>query len=118
MSSSSALVVAVFTALADVNALERRPEYLADIRGVEDLAGYLGAVENGLSFGPLAGDRGVGTFGGSEDHTAILCSRAGRLAQYAFRPVRFERDVGLPPDWTFVVGASGVAAEKAGGARA
>jgi galactokinase len=117
LSSSSALVVAVFTALAAVNALDEREKYQANLRRPEDLAGYLGAVENGLSFGPLAGDRGVGTFGGSEDHTAILCCRAGRLAQYAFCPVRFERDVNLPPGWTFVVGASGVAAEKAGGAR-
>ena len=35
-------------------------------------AGYLGAVENGLTFGTLAGTSGVGTHGGSEDHTAIL----------------------------------------------
>jgi galactokinase len=116
LSSSSALVVAVFTALAAANALEDREEYRASLRRPEDLAGYLGAVENGLSFGALAGGRGVGTFGGSEDHTAILRCRAGRLAQYAFRPVRFERDVGLAPVWTFVVGASGVTAEKAGGA--
>jgi galactokinase len=117
LSSSSALVVAVFTALAAVNALEEREEFQTSLRRPEDLAGYLGAVENGLSFGPLAGDRGVGTFGGSEDHTAILCCRAGQLAQYAFCPVRFERESALPPGWTFVVGASGVSAEKAGGAR-
>jgi galactokinase len=117
LSSSSALVVAVFAALAAANALEEREEYKASLRRPEDLAGYLGAVENGLSFGPFAGNRGVGTFGGSEDHTAILCCRAGRLAQYAFRPVRFERDVALPPGWTLVIGASGVAAEKAGAAR-
>lgn len=117
LSSSSALVVAVFTALARSNALEEREEFRSNIRSSEDLAGYLGAVENGLSFGPLAGDRGVGTFGGSEDHTAILCCRAGRLAQYSFCPVRFEREVALPSGWTFVVGASGVSAEKAGGAR-
>jgi galactokinase len=117
LSSSSALVVAVFMALAASNALEEREEYRTGLSRPEDLAGYLGAVENGLSFGPLAGDLGVGTFGGSEDHTAILCCRAARLAQYAFCPVRFERDAELPAGWTFVVGASGVAAEKAGGAR-
>jgi galactokinase len=117
LSSSSALVVAVFTALARSNALEEREEFRSNIRSPEDLAGYLGAVENGLSFRTLAGDRGVGTFGGSEDHTAILCCRSGQLAQYAFCPVRFEREVALPPGWTFVVGASGVSAEKAGGAR-
>lgn len=117
LSSSSALVVAVFTALAAANELDEREEYRASLRRPEDLAGYLGAVENGLSFGVLAGDRGVGTFGGSEDHTAVLCCRAGRLAQYSFCPVRFERDVALSPGWTFVIGASGVAAEKAGNAR-
>ena len=117
LSSSSALVVAVFTALARINGLEERQEFRSNIIRPEGLAGYLGAVENGLSFGTLPGDRGVGTFGGSEDHTAILCCRAGQLAQYAFCPVRFEREVALPPGWTFVVGASGVAAEKAGGAR-
>ena len=117
LSSSSALVVAVFTALAAANALEERDDYRRSLRRPENLAGYLGAVENGLSFGVLAGDRGVGTFGGSEDHTAILCCRAGFLAQYAFCPVRFERAVALPPGWTFVVGASGVTAEKAGNAR-
>jgi galactokinase len=117
LSSSSALVVAVFTALAAANALEEREEFRTSMPRPEDLAGYLGAVENGLSFGALAGDRGVGTFGGSEDHTAILCCRAGQLAQYAFCPVRLEREVALPPGWTFVVGASGVSAEKAGAAR-
>ncbi len=117
LSSSSALVVALFTALASGNGLDRREEFRTNIRRPEDLAGYLGAVENGLSFGPLAGDRGVGTFGGSEDHTAAICCRAGRLSQYSFCPVRFERDVSLPTDWTFVVGASGVSAEKAGAAR-
>jgi galactokinase len=117
LSSGSALVVAIFTALAHVNAIEKHPACRANIRRAEDLAGYLGAVENGLSFGTLAGDRGVGTFGGSEDHTAILCCRAGQLAQYAFCPVRFEREVALPPRWTFVVGTSGVSAEKAGAAR-
>ena len=49
-------------------------------RQPEILAGYLATIENGQSFGSLAGDRGVGTFGGSEDHTAICCCRAGRAA--------------------------------------
>lgn len=117
LSSGSALVVAIFTALAHVNALEEQPAYRANIRSPEDLAGYLGAVENGRSFGALPGNRGVGTFGGSEDHTAMVCCRAGKLSQYAFCPVRLEREVALPPDWTFVVAASGVIAEKSGGAR-
>ena len=120
LSSSSALVVAVFTALAAVNGLERRPEYRANIRSVLDLAGYLGTVENGQSFRALSGgggDAGVGTFGGSEDHTAILCSQAGVLRQYAFCPVRHERDVAFPRGWRLVIAVSGVVADKTGGAR-
>jgi galactokinase len=117
LSSGSALVVAIFTVLAHVNALEEHAVYRANIASLEDLAGYLGAVENGLSFGDLAGDRGVGTFGGSEDHTAMLRCRAGKLSQYAFCPVRHERDVALPADRTFVVASSGVTAEKSGAVR-
>jgi len=99
-----------------VNALESRPAYRAAIRSTDELAGYLGAVENGLDFGSLRGSHGVGTFGGSEDHTAILSARPGTIVQYRFCPVRFERAVPLPPDVTFVVGASGVQAEKTGAA--
>ena len=117
LSSSSALVVSLFTALSDVNALEARPEYAADIRGPEDLGGYLGCVENGRSFGGFGGDRGVGTFGGSEDQTAILCCRTGEIAQYAFCPVRHERSMPLESDWSFVVASSGVASDKTGAAR-
>ena len=117
LSSGSALVVAAFTALASINALEEHPAYRADIKSPDDLAGYLGAVENGRDFGSLGGAGGVGTFGGSEDHTAILRCRAGKLSQYSFCPVRFEREVELPRGWTFAVSSSGVAAEKAGAAR-
>jgi len=117
LSSSSALVVAIYLALADLNGLDAAPEYRAEIAGPEDLAGYLATIENGLDFGRLRGDRGVGTFGGSEDHTAILCCGPGALEQYAFCPVRHERRVALPPGLLFVVAASGVVAEKTGAAR-
>src|SRR5207237_3528995 len=98
LSSSSALIVATFLALADANDLTNRAEYAAAVRGAEDLAAYLGAIENGSSFRDLAGDRGVGTQGGSEDHTALLCARPRALVQYAFAPIRFERAVRLPND--------------------
>ncbi len=117
LSSSSALVVAVFTALAEANGLAERPEYRESIASAEDLGGYLGALENGRAFGRLSGEHGVGTFGGSEDQTAILCSRPGRVAQYAFCPVRRERSVALPDGWTLVVASSGVASDKTGDAR-
>lgn len=118
MSSSSALMIATFLAIADANALDRRDAYRREIHGCEDLAGYLATVENGQDFGALSGERGVGTFGGSEDHTAILCGRAGQLSEYSFCPVRHERSVPFADRYVFVIGVSGVAAEKGAAARA
>jgi len=118
LSSSSALIVATFLALAEYNQLADRTEYRAAIQRQEDLAGYLGAVENGSGFAGLAGDRGVGTQGGSQDHTAILYARPGALVQYTYVPVHFERALGLPNDHVFVVASSGVVAAKTGGALA
>lgn len=118
MSSSSAFIVAIFLALADINALAESDAYRREVRTPEDLAGYLGTVENGESFGTLTGDRGVGTFGGSEDHTAIICSRAGELRQYSFCPIRHERTVALPDGFILTIGVSGVTAIKTGPARA
>ena len=117
MSSSSALVVGMFLALARVNDIQSRDAYRRAIQTNEQLAEYLGTIENGESFGELAGERGVGTFGGSEDHTAILCASAGSLAQYAFCPVRLERTIPFPADHVLVVATSGVAAEKTGAVR-
>ncbi|HEX6631269.1 MAG TPA: galactokinase family protein, partial [Gemmatimonadaceae bacterium] len=118
MSSSSALSTAVFLALDAVNGLSETPCYRAAIDSREALAGYLGTIENGQSFGPLAGDLGVGTFGGSEDHTAILCCRSGMVSRYAFAPVRAEGEIPLPAGHAFVVAHSGIAAEKGGDAQA
>jgi galactokinase len=116
ISSSSAFVVAIFSALADINFFYERDEYNANIHSKEDLADYLGAMENGLSFRAFIGDKGVGTFGGSQDQTAILCCRANHLSQYSFCPVRHEKDIALPDDYVFVIGVSGVVAEKTGDA--
>jgi len=116
ISSSSALVVATFLVLSHANQLAERVEYSDAIDGPEALAEYLGAVENGLDYRSLRGELGVGTFGGSEDHTAILCARPDALVQYSFCPVRHERTVDLPPDHVFVIAASGVVAEKTGAA--
>jgi galactokinase len=117
MSSSSAFVVAMFLAVGAVNGLEDDAGYRREIGSREDLAGYLATMENGQDWGSLRGDRGVGTFGGSEDHTAMLCARAGELSQYSFCPVRHERQVPWPAGHVFAVGVSGVFAEKAGVAR-
>ncbi len=116
MSSSSAMIVAMFLALAEANGLAAGNRYRENVPELIDLAGYLGTVENGQTFGSLSGDRGVGTFGGSEDHTAILCAQPGRVSQYVYCPIRFERAIPVPPGCTFAVGACGVAAEKTGAA--
>ena len=118
MSSSSALMVAMLLALARVNHLEttnRWREHGLDAR--EDLAAYAATIENGSTFRGLVGEAGVGTEGGSEDHTAILCSRAGQLGQFSFVPTRHERYIPFPPDLTFAIGVSGIAARKTGEAR-
>ena len=117
MSSSSALVVAVALALIDHNGFRESPEWRENIASGTDLAGYLACFENGLSFGSLTGVRGVGTFGGSEDHTAMLCCQVDRLTRFRFCPIREGESVALPGDLSFVIGVSGVLAEKTGAAR-
>lgn len=117
MSSSSALVIAMFLALEAVNRLAEDPVYRQVITSPESLAEYLGAVENGRSFGPMAGGLGVGTLGGSQDQTAILCCEAGTLSRYSFCPVRSEGEISFPRDRVFVLAYSGVAAEKTASAR-
>lgn len=112
MSSSSALVVALFLALAAANDLESDETYSRIITSREVLGNYLGAVENGREFGAFVGGEGVGTLGGSQDQTAILCCHAGVLSAYSFCPVRAEGKIPFPVDRVFVVAYSGVAAEK------
>jgi galactokinase len=114
LSSSSALVIGSYLALAGVNRLDETKLYRKAIKSPVDLAMYLATVENGRSFGALEGDRGVGTFGGSEDHTIIVCARAGYVSQYSFAPTRHEADVAWPADMVFVIGTCGVIAEKTG----
>lgn len=117
MSSSSALMVAVATALVEAGSLRSRAEWQRNIEGVEDEAGYYACIENGLSFGSLDGDGGVGTHGGSEDHAAILTATAAHVSGFTFVPMRALDVVRVPPEWRFVVTPSGIAAQKAGTAR-
>lgn len=114
MSSSSALVVGVASALAARARLAERDEWRANLHSVEDVASYFGCIENGLDFAGLSGTAGVGTHGGSEDHTAIMACRAGHVSQFRFIPAVPLGATALPPDWTFVVAPSGVHADKAG----
>jgi len=118
ISSSSALVVGIARTLIARGQLDQRPEWREAILGPLDLAGYLGAVENGLTFKSLAGTSGVGTHGGSEDHTAILNCSADRVSAFAYVPVRPQGDTALPADWAFLVISSGIEAAKTGAAMA
>jgi len=117
MSSSSALVVSLALALMDLAGITHDERLRAAAPDRERLAEYLGCVENGRTYGDLAGHRGVGTFGGSEDHTAMLCGAEGELRQYAFCPVRLEGSVSFPATAALVVAVSGVQAEKTGAAK-
>jgi galactokinase len=117
MSSSSALVIAVHLALAEANRLRERPEYRAGLAGEEDLVPYLGCHENGASYRQFTGEAGVGTSGGSQDHAAILLSRAGHLNQWSFSPFHRLGAVAWPDDLVLTVAVSGVLAEKTAATR-
>ncbi len=117
LSSSSALLIATFEALRLANRLDTREDFSLALPGVLDVAAYLGSVESGRPFRGFAFEAGVGTSGGSQDHTAILASEAGRVSRFAFAPVRSEGSVRLPAETTFVVAVSGVVAQKTAGAR-
>lgn len=118
LSSSSALIVAVFIALSKANGLQLRDAFRRLISSREELAAYLGAVESGEPFGRLPGDAGVGTLGGAQDHTAILCSEVGQVSRFSFIPVRREATAPFPQRHVLVIGVSGVEAEKTGAVQA
>jgi galactokinase len=113
VSSSSALVVGVVKALAARAQLGQRAEWRSSIRTPADLAGYCGAIENGSAFDLLAGGGGVGTEGGSQDHTAILACQANHVSGFRYAPTRRLGDVPLPDSWRLVVMTSGIHAGKA-----
>ncbi|MEQ1643559.1 MAG: galactokinase family protein [Pyrinomonadaceae bacterium] len=117
LSSSSALMIMVFAALDVVNDLNSSSRYQDNILDDLDLAEYLGCIENGQSFRELAGSAGVGTFGGSQDHAAIVLGKADQLSAFSFSPLRHDADFPFPDSHSFVIASSGVAAEKTGAAR-
>jgi len=96
LSSSSALVVAMALALVDVNAIDMAPRALMAL--LADAEHY------------------VGTRGGGMDQAICLGARAGTATRIDFRPLRLTA-VDVPAGWRFVVGFSGVRAQKAAGAR-
>lgn len=112
MSSSSDLVVTVMLGLLGAGGYRGLP-----FNTREDLAGFAGAVESGADWKDLKGDDGVGTRGGSQDHTAILCSQKGKLSLFGYDPIQCHERVDLPDTVGFVVAGSGVKARKTGQAR-
>ena len=112
MSGSSALMMMTFLAVATANRLHDAALFRENIRDGIDLSMYLACAENGQSFRELAGDKGVGTFGGSEDHAAILNGREGHVSLLRFRPSVLEEELRWPRGWRMVVAFSGVRAEK------
>ncbi len=117
LSSSSALMIMVFAALDVVNDFNSSSRYQDNIHDDLDLAEYLGCIENGQSFRELAGSAGVGTFGGSQDHAAIVLGKSDQLSAFSFSPLRHDADFPFPDTHSFVIASSGVAAEKTGAAR-
>jgi len=118
LSSSSAFVVAVATALADANRMEEDAAWRAAVPTDVARAEYFGAMETGAPYGEFAGDAGVGVRGGAQDHVAIVCARQESVGQFSYLPARLERRVPWPPDYAIAIGVSGITATKTGNARA
>ncbi|WP_218957642.1 galactokinase family protein [Actinomyces faecalis] len=116
MSSSSALVCACALALADLNGWTTTELWERNVPDRLSLAGYLAGVEAGRPWRELLGAEGVGTQGGSEDHTGMLCGQADTLLLARFDPMEIRERVPFPSHWSLVVGVSGVLAEKTGAA--
>jgi galactokinase len=117
VSSSSALVVGLTLAVAALSDLPAQPAWKEAIPDRLALAGYIGALENGIGFRTLPGELGVGTMGGAQDQTAILCCAPGQLDVFSWAPVRHERTVPWPSGYSFVIGVSGMVAAKTGAAK-
>ncbi len=116
LSSSSCLIVGFYLVLAASNSLAACEQFSDVNENPLALGDFLGHVESGRAWRDHAEDTGVGTHGGSQDHTAILCSTPGRLTEFDFYESRAAGSVALPDDLTFVIAVSGVSAHKAGNA--
>ena len=118
LSSSSAFVVAVATALVEANNLQATERWREAIPNTLARAEYFGAMETGAPFGPFAGDLGVGVRGGAQDPVAILCAQAGHCGVFSYLPATLHQYVPWPAQQVLVVAVSGVEATKTGNARA
>lgn len=117
LSSSSAFVTLLTIAVAEANALPERSLWKRHLSSRLAFAEYCGAIEMGGAFGPFAGERGVGTRGGAQDHTAILCNEAESVGAFRYLPAELVGRAPFPAHWSILVGVSGVRATKTGGAR-
>lgn len=117
LSSSSAFVVAVATALADANDAQQDPAWLDAVPSLLARAEYFAAIETGAPYGSFAGEDGVGVRGGAQDPIAIVCAAPNAVSEFSYLPARLERRVPWPADYALVIGVSGVRATKTGNAR-
>jgi galactokinase len=117
LSSSSALTIAIATALVDHNQLEARDEWQSEIPDLMAKAEYFAALETGAPYRSFRGDDGVGVAGGAQDHVAICCAKDGHVGLYSYLPARLHEHIPWPDSHVFVVANSGVTATKTGNAR-
>lgn len=112
LSSSSAFLILCFLALRESEGLETREGLQTEL----EQAAYLAAVESGRAYRGFEGDGGVGTRGGAQDQTAILCAQEKHLSHFSYDPHQLLARVPFPDSWRFVIGVSGVEARKTGNA--
>ncbi len=117
LSSSSALTVAIATALVDHHQLALRDDWRSNIPDLIATAEYFAALETGAPYRAFRGDDGVGVAGGAQDHVAICCAKGGHVGLYSYLPARLHEHIPWPDSHVLVVANSGVTATKTGNAR-
>lgn len=117
LSSSSALVVAIGSALVDANGMDNSAAWCEAVPSPIARAEYFAAIETGAPYRDFAGDTGVGVRGGAQDHVAIVCAEAASVGQFSYLPAALERRVPWPEDYVLAIGVSGVRATKTGNAQ-
>lgn len=118
LSSSSAFIVMLAFLVAEVNRLRERRQWKDHLATPIAFAEYCGAMETGGPWGPFAGDVGVGTRGGAQDHIAIVCGEVDAVGAYRYLPAARVARAPFPAHWSVLVSTSGVRATKSGGALA
>lgn len=118
LSSSSAFLIALFLGWGHATGWMRDPALQEALTDKQAIADYVATIENGRDYKSLAGRLGVGTIGGSQDHTAIIQSRAGQIGRYRYVNPLVEGRWDWPEGTRPVVLTSGVEAEKTGAAQA